>query len=65
MKWAAIKKLIFVPLVQRLGTMLATVLLATGADGELVNQVVTGVIASSLIIADLAMNYVSQKQGNA
>jgi hypothetical protein len=63
MKWAAIKKLIFVPLLQRLGTMLATVLLATGADGDLVNQVVTGVIAASLIIADLMQNYVTQKTG--
>ena len=63
MKWAAIKKLILVPLLQRLGTMLATVLLATGADGDLVSQVVTGVIAASLIIADLMQNYVTQKTG--
>lgn len=41
------------PLVERLGTMIAAYLIATGADSELVATMVNGLVAAIFVLTDL------------
>lgn len=49
------------PLAARVGTAFATMLVARGVDGELAHQVALGVVAISMVIADLAVSYVNRR----
>lgn len=49
------------PLIERVGTVAATLLVAKGFDGELVNQLVTGLTASSLIALDLLFSRLNRE----
>lgn len=43
------------PLLERIGTALAAVMIATGWDGELVHQLVTALTAAVFVAADLVL----------
>lgn len=49
------------PLAERVGTALAVWLVATGWNGELVDQLVTALIALSAVSADLLFARMSRK----
>lgn len=48
---------VLLPLITRVGTMIGTALLGIGANAELVEQAILGVIAIGLIAFDLGMSY--------
>lgn len=48
------------PLFERLGTALAVWLVATGMDGEAIEQIVTAVTALLAVSADLIVNRMSR-----
>jgi hypothetical protein len=55
-----IKNNILVPLLGRVGTASATVLVASGADGEAASLVSTGLVALGLILFDLVVDWMGR-----
>lgn len=53
---------VLLPLFTRLGTALGTALLGAGANAELVEQAILGVIALLLIGFDLGMSYLNRQK---
>lgn len=47
---------LFRPLIERIGTMIAAYLIATGADSELVAQVANGLVAAVFLLPDLVIS---------
>lgn len=52
---------VVLPLITRLGTMLGTVLIASGVHQDLAEQAILGVIAMGLIAFDLVMSYIRRR----
>lgn len=44
------------PFVERIGTMIAAYLIATGADSELVAQVANGLVAAVFLLPDIVIS---------
>ena len=44
------------PFIERIGTMIAAYLIATGADSELVAQVANGLVAAVFLLPDLVIS---------
>lgn len=60
--WETIKINILLPMLGRVGTSTATVLVGYGAHAEYATQVGTGVIALGLIAFDLAVSYLNRQR---
>lgn len=63
MKAILIKNLVR-PLTERLGTALAVWLVAEGWNGDLVQQFVTGLVATLLVAVDLFLSRVHQHEAD-
>lgn len=59
---AMIFRNLFRPLAERVGTALAVWLVATGWDGQLVDQFVTALVALSAVSADLVFARMSREK---